>query len=50
MPITHKAKTPAQKRQWRHIEESELAAGKSPKIAAMAANSAVAKHPSRKKK
>lgn len=50
MAFTKSAKTAAQKRQFKHIEESELAAGKSPKIAAKAASGAVAKHPSRKKK
>jgi|HubBroStandDraft_5_1064220.scaffolds.fasta_scaffold48799_4 hypothetical protein len=50
MPRSSKAKTPAQKRQWDHVEQSELDRGASPKVAAMAANSVVKKHPSRKKK
>ena len=49
MPRSNKANTPAKKRQWDHVESSELAAGKSAKVAAMAANSQVKKHPSRKK-
>ena len=50
MPRSNKANTPARKRQWDHVEQSELDRGASPKVAAMAANSVVKKHPSRKKK
>jgi hypothetical protein len=50
MPTSKKAGTPAQKRQWQHVEKAELAAGKSPKVAAMAANAAVRDHPSKKRK
>lgn len=50
MPRTAKAKTPAQKRQWDHVEQSMLERGASPKAAAKAANSVVKKHPSSKRK
>ena len=50
MPRTKKANTPARKRQWAHIEESMLDRGATPKEAAMAANSVLKKHPTRKKK
>ena len=50
MPVSKKANTPAKKRQWHHVEESALARGASPKIAAMSANAVVKKHPSKKKK
>ena len=49
MPVSRKADTPAKKRQWRDVEQSQLAAGKSPKVAAMSANAAVRDHPARSK-
>lgn len=50
MPISKKANTAAKKRQWRHVEEAQLARGKSPKVAAMSANAVVRDTPTRKKK
>ena len=50
MSVSKKANTPARKRQWRHIEDSMLERGASPKKAAMAANAGVRDHPSKKKK
>jgi hypothetical protein len=50
MPISKKANTPARKRQWHHVEEAQLARGKSPKIAAMSANAAVRDTPAKKKR
>ena len=50
MPVSKKANTPARKRQWKRVEEAQLASGQSPKIAAMSANAAVRDTPSRKKK
>jgi hypothetical protein len=49
MPRSAKAKTPAQKRQWDHVEQSMLDRGASPKRAAMAANAVVRDHPSKKR-
>lgn len=48
--FTHKAKTPAQKRQWDHVYQSELAKGASHATAVIAANGVVKRHPSKKKK
>ena len=50
MPESKKANTPARKRQWRHVEESMLKRGASPKRAAMAANAVVRDNPTKKKK
>ena len=50
MPISKKANTPARKRQWKHVEEAQLAQGKSPKVAAMSANAAVRDYPAKGKK
>ncbi len=50
MPVSKKANTPARKRQWRHIEDSMLERGATPKQAAMGANSQLKRHPSKKKK
>lgn len=50
MPISKKANTPARKRQWRHVEQSALARGASPKSAAMQANAVVRDNPARKGK
>jgi len=50
MPVSKKANTQARKRQWKHVEQAQLARGKSPKVAAMSANAAVRDTPSRKKK
>lgn len=50
MPYPKRANTAAKKRQFRHIEDSMLDRGATPKQAAMGANSQLKKHPSRKKK
>jgi hypothetical protein len=50
MPMSKKASTPKRKRQWRHVEDSMLARGASPKIAAMAANAAVRKSAAKAKR
>ena len=50
MPISRKANTPAKVRQWRHVEDSALARGASPKSAAMQANAVVRDTPARKHK
>jgi hypothetical protein len=50
MPRSKKANTPARKRQWDDVEKSQLARGRSPKIAAMSANAAVRDHPAKAKK
>jgi len=46
--FTKKANTPKRKRQWDHVYQSQLDAGKSKKVAIMSANAVVKK--SRKKK
>lgn len=50
MPRSKLANTPAKKRQFRHIEDSMLERGATPKQAAMGAASQLKKHPTRKKK
>ncbi len=50
MPVSKKADTPAKKRQWRDVEQSQLDRGMSPRVAAMSANAAVRDHPARKHK
>lgn len=50
MPMTRKANTPARKRQFKHVEESMLARGATPKKAAMAANAVLRDNPTRKKR
>ena len=47
--FTKKANTPAKRRQWQHVEDSALAAGKSPGRAVREANAVVRDTPSRKK-
>ena len=41
--FTKKANTPKRKRQWQHVYDAEKKAGKSERIAIMAANAAVKK-------
>ena len=48
--FTKKANTKAKSRQWQHVYDSETKAGKSKKIAIMAANAALRDHPTREKK
>lgn len=49
MPMSRKADTPAKRRQWKHIEEVQLARGKSPRVAAMSANAGVRDRPAKGK-
>lgn len=48
--FTKKATTPAKKRQWQHVYDAQLDAGKSKATAIKSANAAVRDNPSRKKK
>ena len=48
--FTKKANTKAKSRQWQHVYDSQIAAGKSKQVAIMSANAALRDHPTREKK